>query len=303
MSEPAPLVVFVYNRPWHTHQVIKSLLENNLSADSELFIYADAARSEADLSAVRQVRDYINSVSGFKSIKIMERDRNWGLANSIIDGVTRVVNEYGRVIVVEDDLVTSPYFLTYMNEALERYADDDRVISVHGYVYPVDQELPEAFFLPGADCWGWATWQRGWALFESDGQKLLGELQRRKLMKEFDYNDSYPYSEMLQKQIRGSNDSWAVRWYASAFLAEKLTLYPGRSLVHNIGNDSSGTHCGDSISMDSELSQTPINLSNVPVVASERGRRAFENFFRKTNQGLMHRAMRKAGSMLKRLVT
>jgi hypothetical protein len=139
---------------------------------------------------------------------VIERNRNWGLAESIIDGVTRVVNEFGRVIVVEDDLVTSIYFLQYMNEVLNLYEKEEKVASIHGYVYPIDG-LPETFFLRGADCWGWATWKDKWALFEPDGTKLLDELKKRKLTKRFDFNGSYPFSLMLANQVSGKNDSWA----------------------------------------------------------------------------------------------
>src|SRR5262249_35869456 len=156
------------------------------------------------------------------------RERNFGLAQSIVQGVSGTVAQHGRIIVLEDDMVTSPHFLTYMNQALDKYADEARVVSIHGYVYPVEQPLPETFFLPGADCWGWATWKRGWSCFNPDGQFLLNELKRQKLIRDFDFNGAFPYSEMLQAQIKGANDSWAVRWYASALLAGKLTLYPGR---------------------------------------------------------------------------
>jgi putative methyltransferase (TIGR04325 family) len=167
-----------------------------------------------------------------------------------------------------------------MNAALDRYADDERVISVHGYVYPTNQTLPEAFFLRGADCWGWATWRRGWMHFNADGQFLLDEIKRQKLLKAFDLNGAYGFSKMLKEQISGGNDSWAVRWHASAFLANKLTLYPGRSLVHNIGNDSSGTHCGESTALDTQLSATPIRLTDVVVEESEAAKKAIEDFFR-----------------------
>lgn len=295
----APIALFVYNRPTHTRQTVEALQKNALSKDSDLIIYSDAAKSDVQADAVNEVRQYVRQIDGFKSVTIVERETNFGLAHSIIDGVTTIVNKYGRIIVLEDDMVTSPYFLTYMNEALEKFADDDRVVSIHGYVYPVAQPLPEAFFLPGADCWGWATWQRGWACFNGDGQFLLDELKRRKLIRSFDFNGAYPFSEMLEGQIKGANDSWAVRWYAAAFLAGKLTLYPGRSLVHNIGNDNSGTHCGESASLDAELSKTPISLNAIKLEPSQEGRQAFIRFFRQRQTGLLRRLTRKASALLK----
>lgn len=294
----APVTLFVYNRPDHTRRTVEALRANVLANESDLIIFSDAPKSEAQAGNVREVRKYIREIAGFRSLTVIERETNYGLARSMIDGVAAILNKYGRIIVLEDDMVTSPYFLTYMNEALEKYADNDRVVSIHGYVYPVEQPLPEAFFLPGADCWGWATWSRGWACFNSDGQFLLDELKRRKLMHSFDFNGTYAFSKMLKGQIKGTNDSWAVRWYASAFLAGKLTLYPGRSLVRNIGNDNSGTHCGESADWDAKLSQTPIDLNNVGIEPSQEGRQAFENFFRQRETGLLGRVMRKAGVLI-----
>ena len=294
------IVLFVYNRLDHTKQTIEALQKNELANQSELIIYCDNAKNEDAKKNVDEVRSYIDSIDGFKKVTVIKREKNWGLANSIIDGVTTVVNQYGRIIVLEDDMVVSPYFLEYMNETLEQFVDDERVISVHGYVYPVDIELPEAFFLPGADCWGWATWRRGWALFNSDGQYLLDELVRRHLIQEFDYNGAYPFLSMLKDQIKGANDSWAIRWHASAFLAGKLTLYPGRSLVHNIGTDNSGTHCKDSDSMDAKLSETKIKLNNIAVESSPTGREAFENFFRQSQKKLLNRLLGKAECLFRK---
>ena len=299
IQQIAPIALFVYNRLDHTRRTVDSLKKNTLAGVSELVIFSDAPKTEVHSEKVREVRQYIRQIEGFKSVSIIERDSNFGLARSIIDGVTRVVKKYGRIIVLEDDMVTSPYFLTYMNEALEKYADDERVVSIHGYVYPVGQPLPEAFFLPGADCWGWATWSRGWACFNSDGQFLLEELKRRKLISAFDYNEAYPFSKMLEGQIKGTNDSWAVRWSASAFLAGKLTLYPGRSLVHNIGNDNSGTHCGESADFNVNLSSTQINLNNINSEPSQEGRQAFEDFFRQGQMGLLGRLARKARALIR----
>jgi putative methyltransferase (TIGR04325 family) len=292
-----PIVIFTYCRPYHTRRTVESLLQNPLSSESDLIVYSDASRTPKTQIAVDEVRAYLATITGFRSVTIKQRQENYGLAKSIIHGVTEVLEQSDRVIVLEDDMLTSPHFLTYMNEALERYADNDSVVSIHGYVYPVDQSLPEAFFLPGADCWGWATWRRGWECFNPDGQYLLNELHRRKLIRSFDFNGAYPYSEMLKGQINGKNDSWAIRWYASALLAGKLTLYPGRSLIHNIGNDDSGTHCAASPLWDNVLSETPIDLSNVLVKPSQEGRQAFEKFFRHGRESVRERLMRKAVSI------
>ena len=165
----SPIALFVYSRPEHTRRTVESLLNNNLASESDLIVFSDAARTPQKREAVDEVRTYLTTVKGFRSVTVHHRPHNFGLAKSIIEGVTEVLQQYERVIVLEDDLVTSPFFLTYMNQALERFANDNRVVSIHGYVYPVRGALPEAFFLPGADCWGWATWRRGWACFNPDG--------------------------------------------------------------------------------------------------------------------------------------
>lgn len=282
----APIVLFVYNRPTHTKTVIEALKNNRFARDSDLIIFSDAPKDALAVESVSEVRGYIKSITGFKSIKIRERKINHGLAKSIIDGVTEVVGKYGKVIVLEDDLITSEFFLDFMNNALNKYENDKRVISVHGYVYPVLQELPQNFFIKGADCWGWATWKRGWGLFEQDGRKLLIELVNKKLTKEFDFNNSYPYTQMLKDQIAGKNNSWAIRWYASAFVSDKLTLYPGISLVKNIGFDNSGTHCGTGGEYDTILSTSAIPLQDITVEENVYAKKTIENFFASNQMSL-----------------
>lgn len=261
----APLLLFVYNRPDHTLQTIDALKKNELSEETDLVIFSDAPSKSNHENDVLKVRELIHGVSGFKSVEIIERRTNMGLAASIIDGVTKVCNERGRVIVLEDDLVTSPYFLRYMNDALNLYSDDERVISVCAYAFPLNCSMPENYFLCDPGCWGWATWKRGWDLFEQDGLKLLSALQNKKLEYRFNFSNSYDYIGMLKSQISGINDSWAVRWYASAFLNEKLTIYPGKTLVSNIGTDGSGRHRDSSNLFVAVLSSAAIQLGEANV--------------------------------------
>ena len=274
----APIVLFVYARLSHTRLTVEALLKNPGVEVSDLIIFSDAARTTEKQENVNDVRDYLKTITGFRSITIKHRPYNFGLANSIIEGVTEVLKVHECIIVLEDDLVTSPYFLSYMNEALEKYAEDDRVISIHGYVYPISG-LPETFFMRGADCWGWATWKNRWATFETDGAKLLDELNHRNLSKRFDFNGAYGFTKMLVDQIEGKNDSWAIRWHASAFLNNKFTLYPRKSLVLNIGNDGSGEHCCVTSVFHSDIERSPINVSTIPVEENEKSFMAFENFF------------------------
>jgi hypothetical protein len=216
--------------------------------------------------------------------------------------VTEIVNRFGKIIVVEDDILTSPYFLKFMNEALALYRDEEQVISVLGYLYPMKAQLPETFFLKDNECWGWATWKRGWDLFEPDGCKLLAELERRKLTRKFDINGSYPFTQILRDHIKGRLSTWDIHWQASAFLHDKLTLYPGRSLVNNIGHDSSGEHCEETTCFDVEVSQTPIKIEKIPLLESAFALAQLESYFLsirrtpvKRAARLLKKALRKVG--------
>lgn len=250
----APIVLFVYNRPWHTQQTIEALQRNELADESELFIYSDGPRDDKARESVRRVREYVKTINnGFKKITIIERDRNWGLADSIIDGVTEVVNEYGRVIVLEDDLVTSPFFLRYMNEALEYYKDNEKVMHIAGY-FPSTQTqgLSETFFIRPTSCWGWATWERAWKHFEKNTDKLM-KVFTKDMIFDFNMENSYDYYSHILMNKTGKLDTWAIYWYATIFLLGGLSLHPKASFVKNIGHDGSGEHCGKNISFDIEI--------------------------------------------------
>lgn len=294
----APIALFVYNRPVHTRQTLAALQRNPLAAVSDLHIFADGAKANADTERVDAVRRYIRTIDGFRSVRILERRENLGLARSIIHGVTEVCEKYGRVIVLEDDLVSSPWFLHYMNDALDMYADDDRVASIHAYSFPTRRRLPETFFLRGADCWGWATWTRAWRNFEPDGQKLLDMLIEQNLDHAFDLDGAYGFTRMLRDQIAGRNDSWAVRWHASCFLRNALTLHPGRSLVVNIGADASGTHCADSSEYETQLATSRVELKRIPSEESAEARAAFAAFLRGRSGGWLRRRI---GPFMKRI--
>lgn len=285
----APITLFVYNRLWHVQNTVEALQRNQFASESDLYIFSDGPSAEVEIEKVLMVREYLNTISGFKSITIIEREENMGLARSIISGVTEIVNKYGRIIVLEDDLITSPFFLKFMNEALEFYEAKKEVISIHGYLYPVKAQLPRTFFLRGADCWGWATWKRGWNLFEPDGKKLLYELKARKLKKQFDNNGAYPYTKMLEKQVKGKNNSWAIRWHASAFLKGKLTLYPGNSLIKNIGLDDSGTHCSTSNEYDTQISMESIAIDDIPIQENILAKKIIEKYFKSLKPNFINR--------------
>lgn len=239
----APIVLFVYSRPEHTRMTVEALLKNALASKSDLIIYSDAPKTFEAVVAVRDVRNYIRTINGFKTVTLVERDRNWGLANSVIDGVTSVVNERGRIIVLEDDLVVTPHFLDFMNRALDLYENEPKAIQVSGYMFPVKLKIREdALFLPLTTSWGWATWKRAWQIFDRDSKGYAQIKSDLALQKRFNLDGAYDYLSMLEAQLAGRVDSWAVRWQLSAFLSDSLTIYPKHSLILNTGFDGSGTH-------------------------------------------------------------
>ncbi|MFL5763686.1 MAG: glycosyltransferase family 2 protein [Bacteroidia bacterium] len=296
----APIVLFVYNRPEHTLRTLEALSRNNLAASSELFVFADGAKagaSEETLGKIRKVKEIVKSKDWCKRVQLIESEKNKGLAASVIDGVTAVIREHGKVIVLEDDLLTSPFFLNYMNDALNLYEEEDKVACISAYIYPVGETLPETFFIKGADCWGWATWSRAWSTFESDGKRLMSRLKGYE--KEFDFGGTYPFTEMLEHQIEGKNDSWAIRWYASAFLEGRLCLYPGRSLVQNIGFDGSGTHGGTTSSWQVEIAAESVKLDPLPAVEDLSSKKKISSYFRSLKPSIVKKIKGKLKAIVK----
>ena len=278
----APVVLFVYRRPIHTEVVISSLLKNKLAKKTDLIIYSDAAKEIEHEMGVNSVREFIKKISGFNSISIIYRDFNYGLCKSIVRGVSEQLQINREVIVLEDDLVVSQNFLEYMNFFLNLYQDDEAVMSIHGYVYPSITPYPNTFFIKGADCWGWGTWRRAWKHYIDDPELLLREIKKNKLESKFDMDNSYPFTKMLKECVLGKNDSWAIRWYASSFLRNGLTLYPSKTLVDNIGFDGSGTHGG---MLDKEcipLEKFSFVREKIEIVESDLGKKLMQKSMRAT---------------------
>lgn len=278
----APILLFTYNRPSHTRQTLKALLNNPRCSESELFVFSDGYKNETDKKDVEEVRKIIQTIDGFRKINIIESTHNIGLAKNIIDGVTRIVNEYGRVIVLEDDLITSPSFLTFMNEALDMFENENRIGHIHGYCHPLPK-LPETFLIKWTGSWGWATWKRAWEHFNPDGKALLSEIERRNLSKTFDFNGNYPYTRMLRRQIKGKNDSWAIRWNASLFLKDILSLNAGRSLIQNIGFDGSGRHSGKNITYTTQLYRDELKIEITQIKENKTARKIIGKYYRRKN--------------------
>lgn len=301
MTSCSPIALFVYNRPRHTKQVVEALKRNTLVQESDLLIFSDGPKDEANIDLVIQVRQYLKTITGFRSITIHESTVNQGLSTAIITGVSKALDIFDSIIVLEDDLVTSPHFLQFMNEALALYREDEQVVCINSYIYPTSESLPDSFLIKGADCQGWATWKRGWQTFNPNGKFLLRELKRKNLIREFNYDNSYSFSRILYYQQKGLTNSWAIRWYASAFLENKLTLYPGKSLVQNIGFDSSGSNSSnwDKKRYHTEAAAHPINLKKQPLEENKLARAVLARYFKKTKKPLVRKVKDKITSLLK----
>lgn len=262
--EYAPIAVFAFNRPKHLEQTLYSLSKNYGAENSELYIFIDGPKTETDIKMISECNSIALSYEKqFRKLYIETNSVNLGLANSIIGGISKLLKLNNNLIIIEDDLVTSEYFLDFMNRGLAKYENNLNVASIHGFVLPFKRRLTSPFFLRGADCWGWATWSNRWELFISNGTRLLDELEAQKLTYEFDLNGAYPFTQMLRDQILGKNNSWAIRWHASMFLLNKLTLYPSETYVNNIGFDGSGTHTGNTNVYYSALSRIQQQLPEV----------------------------------------
>jgi GT2 family glycosyltransferase len=266
MNQAAAIAVFVYRRAEHARRMLRSLLANPLALKSPIRIYCDGPRGDQDAGEVARARAVVRELAPAHA-RVVERERNLGLARSVIAGVTEVVAEHGAAIVIEDDLELSPFALEYFNAGLERYRGEERVMHLSAYMYPVGVALPEAFFYREATCYGWATWARAWRHFEPDGRKILQAVGERGARREFDVEGAIDFFGMLEAQIAGRVDSWAIRWYGSLWMRGGLALHPGRSLVRNTGFDGSGEHSGSSESYAVELSPAPVR--RFPAVIEE----------------------------------
>jgi len=239
----APIVLFTYNRLDHTRPTIEALQKNIYAAESHLIIYSDGPRDEVSEGKVAAVRAYLHTVQGFKTVEIIERPENWGLARNIIDGVTNIVNKYGKIIVLEDDIVTSKWFLKYMNDALKIYEKNEKVMQISGYSYVNGRSISETYFLPLSSSWGWATWQRCWKLFERNPQQLVKSYSKE-MISEFDLAGRTDFWHQVRMNAEGKLYTWAVFFYEIVIRYKGICLFPRESLVNNIGFDGSGENCG-----------------------------------------------------------
>lgn len=237
----APIALFVFKRADKTLNTLRSLSACPTFQDRHLYIFSDGPRTEADTGAVADVRAVIESFPHpFKVIR--KAPENRGLARSIISGVSEICAAHGRVIVIEDDLIVAPTILDYFDEALDAYEGEQRVMQISGFAFGSDRQSDQARFLPLTTSWGWATWERAWKTFDPTARGAEALAKDPKLRARFNLNGLFNFSGMLDRQLRGEVDSWAIRWYLSVFLQDGLVLFPNSSLVQNDGMDRSGTH-------------------------------------------------------------
>ena len=291
----SPVVLFVFARPDHTLQTLNALAANDLADQSDLIVYADGPRNESDVDQVKAVRDVVRAATGFRSVTLIARETNFGLARNIIEGVTEVCDRYGRVIVLEDDIVTAPSFLRFINGALDRYADDPRVWHVSGWNYPIDANgLGDAYFWQMMNCWGWATWADRWRYFSTAKDEVSGmSVQDRR---RFNIEGTFDFWSHLELNWAGKMHTWAIFWYATIFTNGGLALNPAVSLTNNIGYDGSGTNC-----LASDVYQVTITRKSVfeypdQVTQNMLARKRIRGFYRRSRPPFYKRGL----SFLKR---
>lgn len=293
MEKYAPIALFVYNRPQHTLKTIEALKANKLANETKLFIYSDAAKTPEQEENVTAVREIVAAVTGFKSVSVMKAKTNFGLAQAIIFGVTDLLRQYERVIVFEDDLVSSPQTLQYFNDALEFYKTEEKLMHISAYMYPLnpEQDLPDSFIYRAVHSWGWATWQRAWQHFNPNIDQLIEGFDKPKI-KQFSIEGKMNFWKQMQEFKKGKNNSWAIRWYASVFLKGGLSLNPSKSLILNIGHDGSGIHSNIEEMYNGELNMNKITYFPPTIKENKRAYQAIKTFLTHRKGNIFQRIVR-----------
>lgn len=292
----APVVIFTFNRLEHTKRTIDALKKNKLAEETEVFIFSDGPRNFEESEKVKNVRKYIRTINGFKKVNIYEAENNNGLAKSVIEGVSKIINKYEKVIVLEDDLITSKYFLKYMNEGLEVYKKRNDIWSLSGYSPNI--EIPngyreDIYITRRGSSWGWATWKDRWNKVDWDMKEYSSFKKNKDDIKKFNESGK-DLGFMLGDQMKGRIDSWAVRWVYNQFKNNMLTIYPTKSLVKNIGNDLSGTHSRITTIFDVELVEKEIKF-NLNIIENKEILIAFKKLYDKNFSGYFALIIKKIG--------
>ncbi len=300
----APICLFVYNRLAHTKKTIEALKKNKLAEDSNLYIFSDAAKNEKSKNDVEKVRNYIKTTTGFKDLIINEKEKNCGLADSIVYGVTEIINKHDKVIVLEDDIVTSPYFLNFMNEALEIYKENKKVMHINGYVPTINYTKEETFFYRQPFSWGWATWEDAWNHFDTDTTNLLEQIKQKKNgIKYFNLDNTFNNISPIKANISEEIKTWAIKWYASIFLNNGLCLTPYNSLIENVGLDGSGENCKSDCVFKVQKHENKINIRNIKINESQTAFILLKKFFKKAKPKFSKRIINKIKLLLNKINT
>ncbi|WP_256010001.1 sugar transferase [Desertivirga xinjiangensis] len=239
-----PVILFCYKRLDHLKETVEHLSKNFLAGSTDLYIYSDAAGKPSDEQDILDVRAYLKTISGFKTVSVIKAEKNKGLARSIIEGVTDVLKVHEAAIVLEDDLITSTNFLSYMNDSLRFYRDNHKVFSISGYSFPIN--LPsqyhfDNYFTQRASSWGWATWRDRWEHVDWTVSDYHEFSKSTRIQKDFNRMGS-DLSGMLIRQMNGKINSWAIRWCYHQFKTKTFTAFPVISKIQNIGFGTAATH-------------------------------------------------------------
>lgn len=248
MIEPSPILLFTYKRLKPLQKTIEALQKNELAINSDLYIFSDGPKTDKDEKQIKTIRNYLSTVNGFQNVYISASPTNKGLANSIISGVSSVLKSAESVIVLEDDLLTTPNYLVYMNKALANYKNNTKVFSISGYAFDLrngDKNPNSTYFLNRGWSWGWATWRNRWDKVDWAVRTYPEFVNDKKQRKAFSKGGS-DLNAMLDKQMTGKLDSWAIRWFYHQFIVGGLTLYPLGSKIYNDGFDEFATHTNGS---------------------------------------------------------
>jgi hypothetical protein len=303
MSQIAPIVLFLYNRPEHSRRTLQALSENDLADKSDLYIFIDGPKKDAtpeQLKKIRETGEIAHSKQWCKHVEVLENSQNKGLAQSIRDGISKILSKHDTVIVLEDDLLTSKGFLTYMNEALELYQAEPKVMHIAGYMLPINtKNLPDTFFFNASTCWGWGTWKEAWSQLNWDLESLKKDLEKKDLISYFNIENSTQHFQQIENNISGKINTWSVRWYAIITLAGGFCLHPSKSLVRNIGLDGSGTHKDENTRLDVVLARN-VPVEKMKIEENSLSRKRIASFYKKmTSPSLTSRVKSKIKSILR----
>jgi GT2 family glycosyltransferase len=279
----SPIIIFVYNRLHHLDTLFNSLQKNELFKKSKVLVFSDGAKNEIDKDKIDKVRKLLKKRLIPQNSEIIENNVNVGLSRNVIEGLNKIFQIYDRAIILEDDLELSPFFLNYMNDALNLYATSENVASISGYMYPIESKKfsNNYFFLKLIESWGWGTWKRAWNIFENESLQLKKKIDEKQLENEFNFESGISYYKMLTDNIKGLNDSWAIRWYASTFLKNMYTLFPSKSFVKNIGIDNSGENCNYTTVYNSSINAEYNKLKKIDSSELLSDRLVIQSFFKK----------------------